>query len=97
MEPDRGAIVVERPAVPRIDDRTTAGGHDAPDLFVGIGRAQARDRGPLHRPEGGFPVRLEDLGDRAAGRGLDALVEVDECGGVAVREAAAHDALAAPR
>ena len=78
IEPDRGPVPVERPAIARVDDRAAARRDHAPDIGGRIGGAEVGDRRAFQRPKGRLPVLGEDVGDRPPGRRLDPLVEVDE-------------------
>jgi hypothetical protein len=97
VEPDGHPAAVQRPAVPRIDDGTTAGRHDPPDRGARFGRAEIGDGMPLERPKRRLAVLGEDRLDRTAVARLDALVEVDELGPMTRREPLPDHALAAPR
>ena len=97
VEPDRRPAAIQRPSVARIDDRPATGRDHPADVGRGIGRAEVGDGRPLERPEGGLAVLLEDLRDRPPGARFDALVDIDERRGVAIRQAPPDDALAAAR
>ena len=97
VEPDRDPAAVERPPVARVHHGAAAGRDHAPDRRIRVRAAERRDRLALETPEGGLAVLREDLRDAPAGRLLDPLVEVDERGAVAVRQAPPDGGLAGPR
>src|SRR5438552_6891147 len=97
VEPDGNPTAVEGPAVPRIDDRAAARRDDRVDARTAVGLSEVRDRLALERAEGRLAALSEQLRNRAPGRLLDHVIEVDESRPVAMGEPAADGALAAPR
>src|SRR5207244_6913575 len=97
VEPDGDAAAEEVPAVPWVEDRAAARRDHAAHLGAAVRLTERRDRVALERPERSLTFLREDLGDRPARAPLDAFVEVDERGAMALRQSSPNGALATSR